>query len=149
MATWRRGLVGLLVGPLLATVLGCATVGQFRAGMDSFIGRPIREAQETFGYGYALRELEDGGRAYTWQRVQTGVLPGYESPTTVESYTTREGDIARRSTTVFPGTYYPPEQYRNTCEFTLITDGAGTIVRWHAQGNGCKGYPGGPVLRSH
>ena len=140
---------GCALGLLLGSLLGCATVAQFRVGMDAFLGRPIQEAQETFGYGYAVRELEDGEKAYTWNRVETGTLPGYETPARVETYRVREGDTTTRTTTVYPGTYYPPQFYRNACEFTFITDRDGTILRWLAQGNACKGYPAGPVLRSN
>jgi hypothetical protein len=133
---------------LFGTLVGCATVAQFRQDMDGFVGRPIQAAQETFGYSYVVRDLGGGERAYTWNRVETGVVPGYESPTTVETYRTGRGDQATRTTTVYPGTYYPPEAYRNTCEFTFITDAGGTILRWHAQGDACRGRPGGHVLKS-
>ncbi|MBE0616822.1 MAG: hypothetical protein IH608_02690 [Proteobacteria bacterium] len=144
METVGRQIIALLVG----TLVGCATVAQFRQGMDAFLGKPIREAQETFGYGYLVRDLENGERAYTWTHVDTGVVPGYEAPTTVETYRTRGDDATTRTTVVSPGTYYPPQYYRNTCEFTFITDPSGAILRWHAQGDGCKGRPEGTVLRS-
>jgi len=76
------------------------------------------------------------------------VVPGYEAPTTVETYRTRDGDATTRTTIVSPGTYYPPQAYRNICEFTFLTDPSGTILRRHAQGDGCKGRPSGVVLRS-
>jgi len=60
MGAWRVGLLCALVG----TVLGCATVAQFRQGMDAFLGRPIGETQETFGYDYTVQNLENGERAY-------------------------------------------------------------------------------------
>lgn len=134
---------------LAAALAGCATVGQFRTHMDAFLGQPIGRAQDTFGYNYVARELEEGERAYTWTRVETGVIPGYETPTTVETMRSREDGVRSRTTTIYPGTYYPPQAYRNTCEFTFIANRSGTIVRWHAQGDACRGGPGGRVLRSH
>ncbi|MFU8855593.1 MAG: hypothetical protein ACNA8S_01160 [Deferrisomatales bacterium] len=133
----------------VAAAAGCATAGQFRTHMDAFLGRPIGTAQDTFGYNYVLRELEGGERAYTWNRVVTGVIPGYETPTTVETLRSRDDGVRTQTTTIYPGTYYPPQTFRNTCEFTFIADGSGTIVRWHAQGDACRGAPGGRVLRSH
>jgi hypothetical protein len=135
------------VFPLLLAIsaAGCATKAQFRARMDEFVGRPIAAAQEAFGYGYAVKDLEDGSRAYSWVTVKTGVAPGYQSPTVIE--TLRSSDQTR-TTTVMPGTYYPPYVYRDVCEFTLIADGSGTIARWNARGAGCKGQPAGLVLRS-
>jgi hypothetical protein len=128
-----------------ATVAACATTAQFVRHMEQFPGRPIAEAQQAFGYSYAVKDLEDGTRAYTWTNVRTGVVPGYESPTVVETF--RTGDHSR-ITTVTPGTYFPPYVYRDACEFTFITDGAGTILRWSARGDGCRGQPGGVVLQS-
>ena len=127
------------------TLSGCATTAQFRAAMDGYVGAPIAAAQEAFGYNYAERDLEEGAKAYTWSMVRTGVVPGYETPTYI--YSDRTGGRGK-TVSVYPGTYYPPEVYRELCEFTFVTDPSGTILRWNARGEGCRGQPGGAVLRS-
>ena len=141
MLWFRNALLFLTALP----VAGCATTAQFRATLDEFLGMPISAAQEAFGYGYTMRDLDEGGSAYTWKTVRAGMTPGYETPTQIHS--DRLGDRTK-SVTVYPGTYYPPEVYRELCEFTFITDPSGKILRWNAQGEGCRGQPGGPVLRS-
>ena len=73
------------------------------------------------------------------------IATGCETPTYGGS--DRAGDHSM-SATVYPGTYYPPQVYREMCDFSFITDRSGSIVRWNARGEGCKGQPGGPVLRS-
>ena len=139
-------LARMLLGAAAAAMLaGCATTAQFRSSMDQFLGKPIAAAEEAFGYGYSVTDLEDGSRAYTWRTLKTGVTPGYESPTYI--FSDRTGDHST-SATVYPGTYYPPQVYREMCDFSFITDRSGSIVRWNARGEGCKGQPGGPVLRS-
>jgi hypothetical protein len=137
--------IGALLLLLAISAAGCATTAQFRTRMDEFVGKPIAAAQEAFGYSYTVKELENGSRAYSWVTVKTGVAPGYESPTVIE--TLRNSDQTR-TTTVIPGTYYPPYAYRDVCEFTLIADPNGTVTRWNARGAGCKGQPAGMVLRS-
>lgn len=131
--------------PLLALVLaGCATVAEFQTGMDAFIGRTVDEAQDAFGYPQQVRDLPDGGKAYTWLRVETGYIPGYRGPTTVQSV--QVGDTTQL--TVIPGTYIPPQIYRDSCEFTLTADAQNRVRAWRAQGDGCRGTPVRPVLRS-
>lgn len=122
---------------LLAAVLtsACATVGQFRQDMDQFVGLPVARAQEVFGYQFSARELGAGERAYTWTRVESGVSPGFETPTTVHTFRTDDS----KHVTIMPGTYYPPQAYSSICEFTFVADAGGIIQRWHAQGDGCRG----------
>jgi hypothetical protein len=134
----------LLLFATAAVAAGCATTGQFRGHMDQFLGRPISEAEQAFGYNYAVKELEEGNRVFTWATTKTGVVPGYQSPTIIESH--RSGEQTR--TTVTPGTSYPSYVYRDVCEFSFIADNAGKIVKWSARGDGCRGRPGGTVLQS-
>ncbi|MFO1352070.1 MAG: hypothetical protein U1F68_15890 [Gammaproteobacteria bacterium] len=140
----KRGcwLVAVLGGCLLMTA--CASLEAFRNLMDSQIGKPIAEVREAFGYHYIERQLE-GGKAYTWHWSRSGVSPGYETPTTIQSF----GSNRLRDTIISPGAYFPPAYYEEACEFSMITGPGGRVEAWHAQGNGCASYVGAePVLRS-
>ncbi len=130
----------LLLSSLLAA---CATTAQFQRMMDGYVGVPIADVQHVFGYNYIERKLPDGKRAYTWVWTEKGVFPGYETPTTIQTFTSDKG----QHVIVIPGTYFPQTPYETTCEFSFITDAAGKTLTWRASGNGCAGFRGpGSVL---
>jgi hypothetical protein len=135
------GFTGLfLVLPWLAS---CATTAQFQKMMDGFVGVPISEVQQQFGYNYIERKLPGDKIAYTWEWKEKGVFPGYETPTTIQTYTSDKG----QHVIVIPGTYFPQTPYETSCEFTFITDSSGKTLTWRAHGNGCAGFRGpGTVL---
>ena len=129
---------------LLATLAACATTAHFQQMMDSYLGMPISDVQNRFGYNYIERQLPDGNRAYTWTWTEKGVFPGYETPTTIQTFSSDKG----QHIIVIPGTYFPQTPYETTCEFSFITDKSGKTVSWRAHGNGCAGFAGpGQVLR--
>jgi len=128
---------------LLAVLAACATTAQFQQMMDGYLGAPISEVQQRFGYNYIERHLPDGNRAYTWIWKEKGVFPGYETPTTIQTFSSDKG----QHVIVIPGTYFPQTPYETTCEFSFIADKSGKTVSWRASGNGCAGYVGpGKVL---
>jgi len=130
----------LLLLPLLAA---CATTAKFQQMMDGYIGAPISEVQQEFGYNYIERKLPDDKVAYTWVWKEKGVFPGYETPTTIQTYTSNKG----QHVIVIPGTYFPQTPYETTCEFSFITDASGKTLTWRAHGNGCARFAGpGKVL---
>ena len=130
----------LLLLPLLAA---CATTAKFQQMMDGYIGAPISEVQQEFGYNYIERKLPDDKVAYTWVWKEKGVFPGYETPTTIQTYTSNKG----QHVIVIPGTYFPQTPYETTCEFSFITDASGKTLTWRAHGNGCARFAGpGRVL---
>ena len=130
----------LLLFPLLAA---CATTAKFQQMMDGYIGAPISEVQQQFGYNYIERKLPDDKVAYTWVWKEKGVFPGYETPTTIQTYTSNKG----QHVIVIPGTYFPQTPYETTCEFSFITDASGKTLTWRAHGNGCARFAGpGRVL---
>ena len=123
---------------LLATLAACATTAKFQQMMDGYIGVPISDVQLRFGYNYIERQLPEGERAYTWVWKEKGVFPGYETPTTIQTFTSDKG----QHVIVIPGTYFPQTPYETTCEFTFITDKSGKTLTWRAHGNGCAGFAG-------
>jgi hypothetical protein len=128
---------------LLATLAACATTAQFQQMMGGYLGAPIGDVQQRFGYNYIERQLPDGHRAYTWVWRERGVFPGYETPTTIQTFSTDKG----QQVIVIPGKYFPQTPYETTCEFTFITDKSGKTLSWRAHGNGCAGFRGpGEVL---
>lgn len=135
-----RVVVVLMSSALLAA---CASTAQFQRMMDGYLGAPISEIQQRFGYNYIERQLPDGNRAYTWIWTEKGVFPGYETPTTIQTFSSDKG----QHIIVIPGTYFPQTPYETTCEFSFVTDKAGNAVSWRAHGNGCAGFRGpGTVL---
>lgn len=127
----------------LSALAACATTERFERMMDGYLGAPIGELQQRFGYNYIERQLPDGRRAYTWVWKETGVFPGYETPTTIQTFSSDKG----QHVVVIPGTYFPSTSYETSCEFTFITDAAGRTLTWRAHGNGCAHYRGpGRVL---
>jgi hypothetical protein len=138
-----RTIIHCTTALMLATLGACATTAQFQQMMDGYLGQPISAAQQHFGYNYIERQLPDGNRAYTWVWKEKGVFPGYETPTTIQTFSSDKG----QHIIVIPGTYFPQTPYETSCEFTFITDGSGKIVMWRAHGNGCAGFRGpGRVL---
>ena len=137
----RFRLIALLLSAAL--LAACATTAQFQQMMDGYIGAPIGEIQKRFGYNYIERQLPDDYRAYTWIWTEKGVFPGYETPTTIQTFSSDKG----QHIIVIPGTYFPQTPYETTCEFSFITDKSGKAVSWRAHGNGCSGFAGpGQVL---
>ena len=127
----------------LAILAACASTAKFQQMMDGYVGMPISDLQQRFGYNYIERQLPDGERAYTWVWKEKGVFPGYETPTTIQTFTSDKG----QHVIVIPGTYFPQTPYETTCEFTFITDKSGKTVTWRAHGNGCAGFAGpGQIL---
>jgi hypothetical protein len=134
------GFTGVL---LLSLLTACATTAQFKQMMDGYIGVPIADVQQTFGYNYIERKLPDGEQVYTWVWKEKGVFPGYQTPTTIQTFTSDKG----QHVIVIPGTYFPQTPYETTCEFSFITDASGKTLTWRASGNGCAGFRGpGTVL---
>ena len=126
---------------LLLTALllsACASIERFQNLMDSQLGKPLAEVQQTFGYNFIERELDGDKTAYTWHWTRTGVTPGYETPTTI--YSTGRSRHAEE-VIITPGTYFPPTYYEENCEITVIVDGSDTVTAWQARGNGCASYP--------
>ncbi|MEW6330984.1 MAG: hypothetical protein AB1560_05935 [Pseudomonadota bacterium] len=134
----------LLLLPILSVLAACVTTARFEQMMDSYLGVPIGELQQRFGYNYIERQLPDGLRAYTWVWKEQGVFPGYETPTTIQTFSSSSG---QQHVIVIPGTYFPSTSYESNCEFTFVADAAGKTVTWRAHGNGCAHYTGpGKVL---
>lgn len=127
---------GLLI--LLALLVSCATTVQFERMMDGYLDVPIDKLQRHFGYNYIERKLDGGLRAYTWIWKEKGVFPGYESPTTIQTFSSDKG----QHVIVIPGTYFPQTPYETSCEFSFIVDASGKTVSWRAHGNGCSRFSG-------
>jgi len=135
------GFTGLLLS--LSLLTACVTTARFEQLMEGYLGVPIADVQRTFGYNYIERKLPDGKRAYTWVWKEKGVFPGYETPTTIQTFTSNKG----QHVIVIPGTYFPQTPYETTCEFSFITDASGKTLTWRASGNGCAAFRGpGTVL---
>jgi len=136
----------VIIFPVLlasSLLVACATTARFEQMMDGYLGAPISELQQRFGYNYIERQLPDGLRAYTWVWKEQGVFPGYETPTTIQTFSSSKG----QHVIVIPGTYFPSTSYETNCEFTFIADPSGKTVTWRAHGNGCAHYSGpGKVL---
>jgi hypothetical protein len=132
--------------PLLlasSLLVACVTTARFEQMMDGYLGATISELQQRFGYNYIERQLPDGLRAYTWVWKEQGVFPGYETPTTIQTFSSDKG----QHVVVIPGTYFPSTSYETNCEFTFIADASGKTLTWRAHGNGCAHYSGpGKVL---
>lgn len=127
----------------LSMLVACATSARFEQMMNGYLGAPIGDVQRRFGYNYIERQLPDGYRAYTWIWKEQGVFPGYETPTTIQSFSSDKG----QRVIVIPGTYFPSTPYETTCEFSFITDKSDKTVSWRAHGNGCAHYLGpGKIL---
>ena len=127
----------------LTVLVSCATTERFERMMNGYLDAPIADLQHRYGYNYIERQLPDGYRAYTWIWKEQGVFPGYETPTTIQSYSSDKG----QHVIVIPGTYFPPTSYETSCEFTFIVDPSGKTVSWRAHGNGCAHYAGpGKIL---
>jgi len=138
MSTVR--IAGLLSLLLLSS---CASTVRFEKMMDGYVGAPIADVQRVFGYNYIERKLTDGQRVYTWAWQEKGVFPGYETPTTIQTFTSDKG----QHVIVIPGTYFPQTPYETNCEFSFVVDAADKVVTWRAHGNGCPGFYGpGKVL---
>ena len=139
------GIFRLAVVVMLTGLAGCTSIERFQGMMDGYIGQPIDEIQQIFGYNHIERELDIGGRAYTWSWQKHGVTPGHSTPTSIHSYSSGSS----QHVTVRSGTYFPPEAYELACEFSFMTDTAGIVTAWRAHGNGCAAYPGpGKVYKS-
>ena len=133
------------IAGLLSLVLlsSCASTARFEQMMDGYIGAPIADLQRVFGYNYIERKLTNGHRVYTWAWQEKGVFPGYETPTTIQTFTSDKG----QHVIVIPGTYFPQTPYETNCEFSFIVDATDRTVSWRAHGNGCAGFYGpGKVL---
>lgn len=130
-----------ILTPLLAlsVLAACATTERFERMMDGYLGAPVSDLQQRFGYNYIERQLPDGLHAYTWIWKQRGVFPGYETPTTIQTFSSSTG---QQHVVVIPGTYFPSTSYESNCEFSFIADKSGKTVSWRAHGNGCAYYPG-------
>lgn len=128
----------LLLFLAVSVLAACATTVRFEQMMNGYLGAPISELQQRFGYNYIERQLPDGNRAYTWLWKEQSVFPGYETPTTIQTYSSDKG----QHVVVIPGTYFPSTAYETNCEFTFITDPSGKILTWRAHGNGCAYYSG-------
>jgi hypothetical protein len=140
MRTLPIRVLGLLSVILLAS---CASTARFEQMMDGYTGAPIADLQRVFGYNYIERKLTDGHRVYTWAWKEKGVFPGYETPTTIQTFTSDKG----QHVIVIPGTYFPQTPYETNCEFSFIVDASDKVVSWRAHGNGCAGFYGpGKVL---
>jgi len=139
-----KPLVVLAASLLLAALLAsCVSTVRFQRMMDGYVGQHIDQVRAVFGYNYIVRDLPNNHRAFTWTWVERGVIPGYQSPTTIETYSADKG----QRITILPGTYFPPEYYEAVCEFSFIVSPPGQVVSWRAQGNGCATYYGpGPIL---
>ena len=137
MATVR--VAGLL---LLVLLSACVSTARFEQMMDGYIGVPIADLQRVFGYNYIERKLTNGHRVYTWAWQEKGVFPGYERPTTIQTFTSDKG----QHVIVIPGTYFPQTPYETNCEFSFIVDASDRTVSWRAHGNGCAGFYGPKVL---
>ncbi len=120
-----------LIGALLVT--GCASTEAFRQGMDSRIGTPIATIQQQFGYNFIERHVNPDTRAFTWVWAQSGETPGYEAPTTIR--TIESGTTV--TTSVTPGTYFPPRRYTISCEFSFLVGTDDRVKAWRAHGDGC------------
>ncbi|MHB8622902.1 MAG: hypothetical protein ACYC9J_02085 [Sulfuricaulis sp.] len=130
---------------LLTLLVACVSTARFEQMMDGYIGMPLAELQRHFGYNYIERNLTDGNRAYTWVWKEKGVFPAYAEPTTIETYSSNQG----QHVIVIPGTYFPETPYETSCEFSFIVNAAGQTLSWRAHGNGCAGFTGpGKVLES-
>jgi hypothetical protein len=124
-------------------LVACVTTARFEQMMSGYLGAPISELQQRFGYSYIERQLPEGNRAYTWLWKEQGVFPGYETPTTIQTFSSDKG----QHVIVVPGTYFPSTAYETNCEFTFIVDPSGKTVSWRAHGNGCAHYTGpGKIL---
>lgn len=134
-----------LAGPLflLTLLAACVSTVRFEKMMDDYLGMPIAELQRQFGYNYIERQLANGNHVYTWIWKEKGVFPAYETPTTIETFSSDKG----QHIVVIPGTYFPQTPYETNCEFSFIVDATGKTVSWRAHGNGCAGFAGpGKVL---
>ena len=141
----KKNYPSLLLPSIILIFSACASLEGFQTLMDSQIGKPIAEVQQLFGFNFIERQLDNGNKAYSWYWTETGLIPGYETPTTI--YSTRSKKT--EDVIISPGTYFPPRYYEENCEFTFITDTQNTVTAWQARGNACASYPGpGPVLRS-
>ncbi len=126
-------IAGLL---LLILLSACASTARFERMMDQYIGVPIADLQRVFGYNYIERKLTDGHRVYTWAWKEKGVFPGYETPTTIQTFTSDKG----QHVIVIPGTYFPQTPYETNCEFSFIVVTSDKVVSWRAHGHGCAGF---------
>ena len=117
----------LLFGVLILTI-GCFTLDSlktkdynppvfisFQEYLDMFTGKPISAAQKKYGYKYDVKELEEGGKAYTWERGKTS----YSSTSSI------------RNAPGLPGTYNQSgiiTPVTKSCQFTFITNSQNLIV---------------------
>ena len=138
MRSVKPSIITLPVLLVLTVLAACVTTERFERMMGGYLGVPISELQQHFGYNYIERQLAEGNRAYTWVWKEKGVFPGHETPTTIQTYSSDRG----QHVVVIPGTYFPPSVYHTSCEFSFIADKSGKTVSWRAHGNGCAYYSG-------
>lgn len=74
--------------------------------LDMFTGKPISAAQKVYGYKYDVKELEEGGKAYTWQRVKTIHTSSYQSGITTSATRSCQWTFITNSKNVIVGNNY-------------------------------------------
>ena len=83
--------------------------------LDMFTGKPISAAQKVYGYKYDVKELEEGGKAYTWERVKT----------------IHTSNSSTKKAIGLPDTYYQSgitTSATRSCRWTFITNSKNVIV---------------------
>ncbi len=138
--------VAIVILMLVVGLGGCATVEQFQRNLDDYLGLPLEQLRERFGYNYIERKIDEETQAYTWTWVERGSYPGYRTPEIIHTVGSKKGTRV----IVYPGYYFPPRYYEYVCEMTFVLDTSGVAIGWRAHGNGCRGIPGPPqALKSN
>jgi hypothetical protein len=102
---------------LLFLTLGCATAGQFRKKMDSWLGGDVNRAIQAWGPPSNTYTLPNGQRMFTWLHVGgTLVTANYNSYLNMIT----AGSV----------TYW--------CEVSFTAQPSGVIATWSARGNSCR-----------
>jgi hypothetical protein len=115
----RYIMIILVVGTFCFTFISCATTGNFKTAMDSYINHDVNEAIMKLGPPSNEYTMPNGNKMYTWLWVGgTLVTANYNDFL----------NIAYANSV----TYY--------CKMTFIANPGGLIVSWQAQGNSCRCY---------
>lgn len=101
----------------------------FQEYLNMFTGKPISAAQKVYGYKYDVKELEEGGKAYTWDRVKTR----YSSFSSINKAPRLPDTYNQRGSTT-PVT--------RSCQWTFITNSKNIIVGNNYISSGRRACPG-------
>jgi hypothetical protein len=122
---------------LAVALTGCATWGQFDAGLHTLVGQPLSTATDVLGYPTGEREIA-GLHLVQWGRSSQGFVP-ITMP--VHSYGTVSGPGGFGSfSSTSSQTSFVPVHYN--CSITLRVDSTNVVTGYNYEGNlgGCGSY---------